>query len=97
MDNPKLEVTAFVMMKVEPGHAKEALIQLEQKYKGKWKGPGKGITEAYVITGEYDIVAKVEVHTNSELLDLVDSLAKHSSPQLITKTQTSVASDHVWK
>ena len=87
---PKPPVTAFVMMKVKPGHAHKALQQLEKMYKGK------GITEAYVITGEYDIVAKVEVKTTEKLLKLVDRLAKHSSPQLITSTHTSVASDHVW-
>lgn len=56
-------VTAFVLIKVEVGKARKALEKIKAV---------EGVVEAYLITGPYDIVAKLEM----EYEKVVDTVAE---------------------
>lgn len=73
-------ITAVVLMTVEPGRVKgiaEKLLEID------------GVTEAYSVAGEYDIVAMVRVREHEMLSEVVsDRIAKLEG---IIATQTLIA------
>jgi len=70
-------VTAFVLVNAEDRKAKEiakCLVAL------------KGVTEAHVVAGEYDLVAVVRVPTNHDLSELITEEVVHIDGVHRTKT-----------
>lgn len=87
-----------MLIDVEPGESFSVLEHLKS-----WAKKGEGnyvegpyVRGAWVVTGVHDLIAMLEADTNDEMLKLVTEIAKHSSPALITKTQTAVATDGLW-
>jgi len=73
-------ITCFVHIKTSVGKAFEVLENVKKI---------EGVVEAYTVTGEYDIIAKVEV---KDLKDLGDKVVKkiHSIDGVLS-TVTSIA------
>ena len=57
-----LEMLVFVIIEVELGREREVSEEVAKISE---------VTEVYVLTGEYDVIAKIEVENSEEALDLI--------------------------
>lgn len=96
----KKPVTAFVMMKVAPGRAQETAAYLKDWAEASTKRQKSSayLKGAWVVTGNYDVVAMAEADTNRDLLQLVTDLVNgtHHSSTTIISTTTMIAEDSFW-
>ncbi len=92
---PKYPVEAYILIKAEPGQAWTAHDQLYKRFAHKKRG-GVELLSAYVVSGEYDLIAfvggpnvKAISHFVTDEIQLL-----HSSPnRLIRETITAFGTD----
>lgn len=100
MAKPASKVKALVMMSVAPGQAYNVVVNLKQ-----WGRKALGnkaqayVTAAWVVTGEYDVVASVEAASNGALLNLVSQIVSGSQRThgKISSTHTMLTEDGPWE
>ncbi len=98
-----------MLVKTEPGKAFEVLENLKRwallKRDGKEEEQGESyedyahILEAWVISGEYDVIVKAEAVSVHDLFHMITDIVKHgqNSPGPIQATNTILGSpDGVW-
>ena len=75
-----MPVQAYVLIQVEPSSARRVLSELNAV---------KGVKEAHVVTGEYDVIARIELEGISGVLgvvvDQIHSVSgiKHTSTHIV--------------
>jgi hypothetical protein len=95
-------------MKTEPGRAFKVVGDIREWASGErdgkaWRGDSYEddvhALEAWVVSGEYDVIMKAEAKTVRELFKMITKIVKYSqnSPGDILSTRTYVASDGIWK
>ncbi|MDA4128944.1 MAG: Lrp/AsnC ligand binding domain-containing protein [Thaumarchaeota archaeon] len=98
MGTAEKDLVGFIFVETEPGTAFAFVSQLLRKHERK-EGKeyiGAKIKEAYVISGRWSVLLKVEAKNAKDLLRVADEIGKPHSPQVVQGTHTVVASDHIW-
>ena len=100
MANPANMVKAMVLMSVAPGQAFNVVTSLKEWGKAALGNQAQAyVTAAWVVTGEYDVVASIEAASNSALLNLVSQIVSGSQGGngQITSTRTMLTEDGPWE